>query len=108
MLQEPKGPANRSWGHLSPSSYLAGNRKHVHPNIARLVLRFILTELAEVTHPFLIIHWEPKKRSQLLQNYVGPPQKSQVVGKEEGKHGCWGINQHASKVIVLTICSFLF
>lgn len=46
MLQDPKVTANSSWGYLEPFSQLAGKRKHLHLNIARLVLRLILTELA--------------------------------------------------------------
>lgn len=41
-------------GSPEPLSSLARKRKHRHSNIARLVLRVLLTELAEVTRLFLI------------------------------------------------------
>lgn len=45
MLQESKGTASTSWGHLNLCSY-GREEKNLLPNIARVVLRLVLTELA--------------------------------------------------------------
>lgn len=75
-------------GSPEPLSSLARKRKHWRSNIARLVLRVLLTELAEVTCLFLISRGTREVEAASSEP-CGSPERSLGL-LERRKHGCWG------------------